>query len=84
MSDGLIITGNKTGSPASLSDIKGKHLTCGHILVVPRIRCRGIHASNLFQSGCCKQFYAVFMTCVQCRRQNNFFQYNKHKSTITL
>ena len=36
MSDGLIITGNKTGSPASLSDIKGKHLTCGHILVVPR------------------------------------------------
>lgn len=27
MSDGLIITGNKTGSPASLRDVKGKHLT---------------------------------------------------------
>ena len=39
---------------------------------VPRIRCRGIHASNLFKSECCKLFYAVFMTCVRFRRQNNF------------
>ena len=38
---------------------------------VPRIRCRSIHALNLFKSGFFKLFYDIFMTCFLCRRQNN-------------